>query len=440
MSFPKVLIIGQPFNNFSGGGITLTNLFKGWPGDKIAVAYTGHGLYNITTDICKICYQLGEEEHKWITPFNLIQKKFPSGIKNTDIKSNFEANHNQIGLRYVLVTRFFYPLLSWLGLSYSISKISVSLKFKDWLSEFNPDILYIQAPSRESVLFADELCDYLKIPSIIHVMDDWFSTIRNKGLFKNYWYKKINIEFKQLLNKADLHLSISDAMSEEYLKRYNTKFIAFHNPIEIDAWTPYIKTNFNIDKKHVAILYSGRLGGLGIENSLREVASAVDLMDNKEINIKLHIQTPVKKQSILDQLQKFKCVIFNPFVDYKQLPKTFSDADILLLANDFNARGLNYLKFSMPTKASEYMISGTPVLVYASAETAVCRFFKDNECGFCLTTQNTEEIVKSIRFMIDNEDYRKKISQNAIKIAKENFSSEIVRNKFQGLLKSLYKE
>jgi glycosyltransferase involved in cell wall biosynthesis len=434
MSFPKVLIIGQPFNNFSGGGITLTNLFKGWPGDKIAVAYTGHGLYNITTDVCKTYYQLGEEEHKWIFPFNLIQKKFPSGLRNTDIKVNFEANHNQKGLRYVLVTSFFYPLLSWLGLSYCVSKISVSQNFRDWISEFQPDLLYLQTPNRETVLFADELCDYLKIPSVIHVMDDWLSVINNKGLFRNYWYKKINYEFKQLLNKVDLHLSISDAMSEEYMNRYKIEFIAFHNPIEIEAWLPFIKTNFNIDKNHVTILYSGRLGGLGIADSLLEVASAIDTLDNHEYIIKLHIQTPIKKQSILDQLKKFKCVVFNPFVDYKQLPKTFSDADILLLANDFSPRGLNYLKFSMPTKASEYMISGTPVLVYASGQTAVSKFFSLHDCGLCVANQNAEDLKKAIWFLIGDEKYRKKISRNAVSVARQKFNAENVRYEFQQLL------
>ena len=28
MNYPKVFIFGQPFNNFSGGGITLTNLLR----------------------------------------------------------------------------------------------------------------------------------------------------------------------------------------------------------------------------------------------------------------------------------------------------------------------------------------------------------------------------------------------------------------------------
>ncbi len=82
MPFPRVLIFGQPFNNFTGGGITLTNLFKGWPKDKIAVTYLGHGLQSVTTDVCDIYYQLGKDEHKWKFPFNLIQRKFPSGLKS----------------------------------------------------------------------------------------------------------------------------------------------------------------------------------------------------------------------------------------------------------------------------------------------------------------------------------------------------------------------
>ena len=43
--------------------------------------------------------------------------------------------------------------------------------------------------------------------------------------------------------------------------------------------------------------------------------------------------------------------------------------------NDFDKKSISFLKYSMPTKASEYMISGTPVLVYSHGETAVSKFF-----------------------------------------------------------------
>jgi glycosyltransferase involved in cell wall biosynthesis len=432
----KVLILGQPFNDITGGGITLSNLFKGWPRDKIAVAATGHMLYSVTTNICDTYYQLGKEEHKWMFPFNLIQRSFPSGLKTFESTSSVINIRHISRLRYEFVNHFFYPVLSWLGLFHCVSSISLSDRFKEWLNEYNPDVLYIQVSSRETILFAKKLIEYLHKPAAIHFMDDWPSTISNKGLFKNYWKRRIEAELKLLLGKIDLHLSISNPMSEEYERRYGKKFIAFHNPIDLDMWLPFSKTNFAFEKEYIKVLYSGRIG-VGIASSLIEVASAIDLMNEGAEKIKLHIQTPTEEQSIVDMLQSHKCVIINPIAEYRDLPGIFSDADILLLANDFNGEGVAYLKFSMPTKASEYMISGTPVLVYAPEEAAVSKLFSQNECAYCLYIQDTEEIIKSIRYLISNEEFREKISRNSVTLAKEIFDAEKVRNKFQNLLINL---
>jgi glycosyltransferase involved in cell wall biosynthesis len=437
MSFPRVLIFGQPFNNFSGGGITLTNLFKGWPKDKIAVTYLGHGLFNVTTDICNTYHQLGKEEHKWKFPFNLIQRKFPSGLKSFEGKIEVPVNSIQKGLRYKVVNNLFYPFLRWIGIFHFSSTISISKRFKNWLLEFNPEILYLQIAARNEIKFAKELKDQLKVPSVIHLMDDWPSTISASGLFSNHWSAKIDKEFKELLNQIDLHLSISDAMSEEYKKRYNKKFIPFHNPIDIDLWSSYTKRNFTIDKNYITILYSGRIGDNGIGESIVEVASAIDSMNTNELSIKLHIQTPTKKGDILNILKNFKCVILNPVADYSQIPAIFSNADILLLASDFSSYGIRYLRFSMPTKATEYMISGTPVMVYTPDIVEVSKFFSRNECGYCITKESKDEIINGIRYLINNEEYRKKISLNAVNLAKERFDAVKVRAEFQKLIINL---
>ena len=438
MSFPKVLIFGQPFNNFSGGGITLSNLFKGWTKDKIAVAFIGHGLINVTTDICDTYYQLGKEEHKWIFPFNLINRDFPSGLKSFNPNVNTPVNLIQKGLRYFIVNQFFYPFLRWIGLFHCASKISVSKKFSEWLSEFRPDILYLQVSSRETLVFANQLTEYLQVPSVLHIMDDWLSIVSRKGILKNYWQKKIDTEFKQLLNSVHLHLSISDSMSEEYKKRYNKDFIAFHNPIEITKWLPHCKRDYVIDREKIKMLYSGRLG-IGVINSLTEVVYSIDSLKKKGYNIELHIQTPSKERNILNQFQKHNCVVIDPFVKYEKLPEIFSGADILILTIDFGKMGKDYLRFSMPTKVSEYMISGTPVLVYAPENTAVSKFFSQHNCGICITSQSSEEITKAIQFLIENKDFRQEISNNAVNLAKEKFDVLKVRNDFQYLLKSILK-
>jgi len=440
MSFPKILIFGQGFNNYSGGGITLTNLFKGWPKENIAVTYIGHGLRNVTTDICDTYYQLGGEEHKWIFPLNLFQRQFQSGQKSFGQKKDAPVNSSQTGLRYRIVNWYFFPFLRWMGLFHIVSRLNVSERMKNWLSDYRPGILYLQVSTLEDIFFAEELIGFLKIPSIVHVMDDWPSTVSSSGLFRKFWEKKINREFKKLLGRIDLHLSISDAMSEEYEKRYCKKFIPFHNPIEIDSWLPNIKTTFKISTDYITILYSGRIGGNGIADSLMEVASAIDSMSNDhQMNIKLHIQSPTRKKEILDMLQKFNCVVINPFAEYSRIPAIFSSADILLLANDFNAMGIKYLKLSMPTKASEYMISGAPILVYASESVAVTKFFIQNNCGYCVTKQSKSEIQKAIIRLIEDEDLRATLSHRAVTLAREKFDAEIVRSHFQNLLINLYK-
>jgi len=36
--YPRVLIVGYNFDLVTGGGITLSNLFDGWPRERLAVA------------------------------------------------------------------------------------------------------------------------------------------------------------------------------------------------------------------------------------------------------------------------------------------------------------------------------------------------------------------------------------------------------------------
>ncbi len=441
MSNGKVLIFGQTFNNRHGGGITLTNLFRGWPKDKIAVTDTGHMMHDIITDVCDTYYQLGSDEFKWLFPFNFLQKKYRSGLQSfTDAGKGFRSvERTKSGIRYSLVNRVFYPVMQWLGLFYCVSRIEISSRFREWLSDFKPDLLYAQVSTRESVLFITELIDYLNIPATIHFMDDWPSTIGRNGLFGNFWNRKIDRELRILLDKVDLHLSISDAMSVEYRRRYMKDFIAFHNPIDTGFWLPFKKEDFTIREDNVKILCSGRIGHNGISESLIEVASAIEKMNKDRDRIRFHIQTATRDKAIIERLGKFSCVVFNPFADYEQLPGIFSGADILLLANDFNRKSIKYLRYSMPTKASEYMFSGTPVLVYTSDQTAVAGFFRENKCGYCVSTQSEDEIIKAISFLLENEEYRRQISRNAVHIAQERFDASMVRNKFQSLLFNLKK-
>ncbi len=432
MNLPKVLIFGQAFNLNSGGGITLSNLFDGWDKDKIAVACSGHMTNNLNTHICNSYYQIGSKEHQLIFPFNKFQKQFTSGP--LEINDNLKANElpYKKSFRKKFVDNFFYPLIKYLGLYHAISSIKLSPELRQWINEFKPDVLYVQVSERDGILFAQELYSYLKIPMVIHVMDDWPSIISSKGIFKKYWHRKIDKEFRELLNKTSLRMSISDDMAIEYKNRYGKEFITFHNSINMEFWKRYQRNSYDLNNPP-EILYAGRIG-IGIETSLELIAKAI-LRVNEElgISIKFVLQTQEK----LSWFNKYNCVDHRPFVSYNDLPQKFSKADLLILPYDFSTKSIKFIRYSMPTKAPEYMISGTPILIFAPEITAIVRYAEKFKWAKVISQKKSSDLVKAIKFLMQNKNEREILAANAKKIAEANHSSYIITNRFRKTICSL---
>jgi glycosyltransferase involved in cell wall biosynthesis len=433
MTLPKVLIIGQPFNNDTGGGITLSNLFNGWDKDKLAVACSGYLLLdNIDTEVCRIYYQLGYKEHKWRFPFNYLQRKYYSGLIKFDSKRIQNLTIHKSELRVKLIMNLFYPFLEYIGLSHYIKKTELSEDFCNWLNDYNPDVIYAQTTSRDGILFCRSVHSYLKKPFIFHMMDDWPSTISDKGLFRKYWRKKIDHEFSLLLDKTDILMSISDEMAYEYKIRYNKDFLTFHNPINIEFWKNHQRNSYELSNSPT-ILYAGRIG-LGIETSLELIARSIKQV-NKELKISIKFILQTKEKPFW--IDNYQNVEHKNFCSYNDLPKIFSQADFLLLPYDFSQKSIKYIRYSIPTKAPEYMVSGTPIIIFAPEETAVVKYAKKYEWAKVIIENNISDISETIKQLIENKEIRQRISKNAINVAEKNHDSVIITGQFRKVISSL---
>jgi len=430
MPLPKVLIIGQPFNQ-TGGGITMTNLFKGWDPDKLAVACVG-AMANIDTNICHNYYRLGKKERTAIFPFNYLQTEYESGPLKPEEKKKDSPHLYKPALRTRLIMKYFYPFLKYLSISHFLFKTDLSPEFISWIEKFKPDVLYAQASSREGVLFCTKLSSHLKIPFVFHMMDDWPEIVSEKGLFKSYWRKKIDSEFRRLLDKADILMSIGDLMSAEYKIRYNKTFIPFQNPIDIESWEKHQKNSYALNNPTV-ILYAGRIG-LGIDESIETFARSLQLVNDES---KLDIKLVLHSDLIPTWVSGFTCVEHRALVQHGDLPGLFSKADFLLLPYDFSPKSIKYIKYSMPTKAPEYMISGTPMIIFAPEETAIVQYAMKHEIGFIISENKVNGIAASIRQLIDNKELRSRIGHQAVQIAAQNHNSKFVNRNFRNLICSV---
>ena len=430
-NFPKVLIFGQPFDK-TGGGITLSNLFADWDLDKLAVACPGQQLTDLDNNACKTYFQLGDDEFKWIFPFNLVQRKFPSGLiepnqsinKNINKPSGYNPN-----IRRKLIDLLFYPLLKYSGLFHYRAKTKLSDPFCQWLNEFKPDVLYAQFSGLDGILFTQKLHSYLEIPMIIHITDDWLSTIGDKGLFKKYWQKKINKEFKKLIDRATVLMSISEAMSDEYKLRYQKEFIPFRNPINLKDWLPFSKNDWDV-KTTFNILYTGRIGRANAK-SIILISSVINSLKQKDIKINLHVYSPdfnTKNGNLLNTKPGVR--VKNP-VPHKEMPSLLSQYDLLFLPLDFDKDGINFAQFSMPTKTSEYMISGTPILVFADKNTALAKYALKYKWAYVVTDNDQKSLSHALMELYSNSSLRRELAEIAKKTAIQIDDADVVRKNFQ---------
>ena len=433
-SQPKVLIIGQPFTNNSGGGITQSNLFHGWNKEHIAVVCTSHMFKDLNTEICDTYYLLGKEEYKWTFPFNLLQRKVSSGpVKAIQVKTDKKLVPNtKLSFREKVIVKYFYPFLEYIGVIHCISELQVSDKLKQWFDHYKPDVIYAQASTRESVLFCSLVSEYVNKPMVFHMMDDWPATISEKGPFKNFWKNKIDREFKILLDKCTVLLSISDYMAQEYKKRYGKDFTTFHNPIQIDFWKSSQRKSYLLSETP-SLLYAGRIGP-GIQASLESIAEATDLANEQ---MGTHIRFLLQTGHEPEWINKYKSAKYKPPVKYEELPKVFAEADFLILPYDFTEESIKFIGYSMPTKAPEYMMSGTPIIIYSPEVTAIVKDAQNNKWAKIVTNKNTSHLAQSIIELYQNETERKQIAETAINIAETKFNSIKVRNQFQQIIKSM---
>lgn len=429
MYYPKILIIGQYFNTTSGGGITMTNLFKGWDKDNIAVA--AENICNPNFEACNKYYQLGSLEIKRRFPFNLNHWRKPiySGIVREKKPSMFptpSTGGKKSGSKKIFL--LYLHLLHFTGLYHYKSRYRTSSQFLSWIKEYSPDIIYSQLSSIGLIGLVTDLHKTFQLPIVIHIMDDWPLTISKKGLLQSYWQKNIDKKLRKLLHDSKVLLSISEAMSKEYRIRYGYNFIPFHNPIDIKFWGLYSKANYDLNDTFT-ILYAGRIG-IGVQNCFLDIAEAIRNLILKGLKIKLHIQA-TNFNPVLNDLVKFDFVKLNAPVSYTELPEIFSKSDLLLLPNDFDSKSISFLRYSMPTKASEYMASGTPILLYSSIETAITRNALEHQWAYVVSERDIKKLESGIFELYEKKELRIRLAKTAKEYAIDNFEGDKIREQFK---------
>jgi hypothetical protein len=426
-AFPRVLFItSAAFNHVSGGGITFSNLFRGWPRDRIATVH--NDVTPVTTDVCERYYRLSERE---ISIWPILARLRASAAAGTTGQA--ATTGTAPGALRRLKNAIFGDGMPERGI--------LSAPLAAWIGEFRPDIIYTILGSTGMMALIEQVQRRFALPLTVHFMDDWQSAIHRGGLFSALQRRHMHALIARLVASSSLRLGICDAMCVEYAARFGQSFQPFQNTVDVARWAKLAKREVAVGAP-IRLLYAGSVLGFAQSDSLVECCAAIALLRGEGMQIELDIYSPPTQTAPLrERLACDRAIRLHDVIsDDETYFRTLAEADILLLPVNFDAHSMRYIRLSMPTKVPSYLVSGTPILVYGPSGVAQVDYARAAGWGHVLDQPGRAALTSAIKRLGGDLALRRDLSATARRVAAERHDSVVVRAGFQSALAATSRE
>lgn len=421
----RVLILTpEAFNKVTGGGITLSNLFAGWPCEAIATIHSG--TLPVTTDVCDRYFQLtAKEVHRWGWLKYLLPNS-PGGAATPVPLIRRRRDYIKPVLRKIknLVFGDGIP-----------EQVQLTPELCNWIEAFRPTVLYTILGSNAMMELAERLRVQYSLPLVVHIMDDWVSVIYRGGLLSPWQRRKKERLFKNLMEVASARLAICDEMAHAYRQRYGRTFQSFQNTIELNAWRNYIKNPEAIGLP-VRVAYIGSIFPNAQLDSLVDCCKAVHELHEEGDPITLEIYSPrhlaeiYRTELVLGMAISMRDVM----TDDATFFATLQAVDILILPVNFDPDTVAFIRYSMPTKVPAYLAVGTPILAYGPGEVAQIAYATEAGWAVTVTERDIGKLKQAFRRLAKDVPLRTGLFKRAQDAAQRNHDAKVVRSGFQAAL------
>jgi glycosyltransferase involved in cell wall biosynthesis len=263
------------------------------------------------------------------------------------------------------------------------------------------------------------------------MMDDWPS-VMYKSMLAGALLRRRPLHLLQaLIDRSACTLAISAAMAEEYRGRYGRDFEYFHNPVDLAMWNRVARSDWSPGVPFT-LRYTGHVSRSNL-SSLLDIARAVESLRSKGRDVVLEVVTRDSDDDWLASMVAHEGTTVLPAGPYADVPSVLATADVLALPYAFGGDGRAYSRLSMPTKAAEYMASGTPILVYAPKDSAVAEYAHQGGFAVLVGMPDADLLARSICLLMDDETLRRRMGEFA-KAQSESHDGRVVRAQFQAVM------
>lgn len=438
-NYPKILIVSDAtWADDNNIGNTFSNLFLGWPKDKIAMIYARPNLPD--TIVCNKFFQISETR----LIRNLFNKNIKTGMTlnvsnaNTSIKHNEKIQKDeQAGKKlYNFFLRYRWNIfLSAREVLWGISNWKTA-DLNKFIDDFNPEIILALA---DSSVYMSNIQQYVinrtNAKSIIYFVDDVYSNKRF-NLSPIFWLNRqiTRKGIRKTVSMCDLVYTIIDKQKKEYDSFFNVNSMILNKGGDFSD-NP---KRDNDEGEPIKLIYTGNITS-GRWQTLVKIGEALDKINKNCTKATLLIYTKNKLYGKIDKaFQEIKSIDFKGSIDANQVKVVQERGDILVHVESMKLKEKLETRLSFSTKLVDYFERGKCILAVGWSEAASISYLKENTAAIVI--DNIEDIELVLNEVLNNQARITEYAIQSWELGRRNHQIEIIRDNFYNTLKILVKE
>ena len=396
----KTLILSHNcISNNNNMGKAMLSIVEAFKKNELCQLYIYPSIPDVS--ICGSYYRITDKEilKKYVT-----KKKCGREILDNEINDSNILFENEKDKKYYRKKK---GILKKIARNFIWQKVDfLDDNLKKWLKKEAPT--HILCFPGDYCFFYDliiEISEYLEIPIITYVMDDYYN-LKVKGFLEKIYYKKLNNSIMTLINKSECVITICDEMTKFYKDTFENK-----NIVTIMLGSNVIIKNSELSKNNVNVLsYIGNIANNRYKN-LIDIGKMIDIInENNNLNIRLNIYSDIQNKKILSDFGKIKSISYCGFVKGTQYLKAIENSDMLIHVESFEEKDIDLVKHSVSTKISQSLSSGKCLLAYGPINVASIGYLNRTNSAFIIDEKS--KLLSSLVQIFSDYKLRKKIIKN----------------------------
>lgn len=422
----KVLIISHvPLTTRNNMGKTLLSLFSEFENDELCQMY----IYPTVPDVdcCSSYYRVTDKDALKNLLFGEPGGEIaPKLIGETSTlfeepkdEKIYRNRKNKSALRRLL-RDVLWKLTKW-----------NNSRLKSWLDREKPDCIFV-APGVAKFLydFALQISKDRSIPIVSYVCDEYYFVEKTESAIERLRITLLQSKIRQLMHASDRLVVISEELRSAYSKEFGVEA----ETLMTGAGVP-IRSNPKASSMPQDIRYFGNIRCNRFV-SLREIGKELDAI-NQELgtNYRLRIYTAEKDPGILDTFKEINSVEICGFLTGKAFQEAFESSSLLLHAEAFDDKSVDFVQHSVSTKIADSLASGIPLLAYGPKHISSMQHLMRNACAFLATGR--EELREVILTAFTDTSMGNFLAKNGLEAARKYHDGKKVSLRLKHILQEV---